>query len=515
MQELTDDQLDGLFRKSAEEFDAPFDPAAWEGLKDQLDERDRTAFWKKWLPWGIPLLLLLLTGGGWYTYKNVERPAVSQSVVPSAGRESASSITKAKQPDAVATRSTKTESIGTKRTQAAVPATATEPAPVAITSATTGRVIADKPVKKVSKNTERVATERTVTAYREKPALGGKKLIAGTTMRSEPSTTTADAFGRRLRKTRRKTNFTPGSTFVDRYGRGVAATTATPDYPAKAAVSLGERRAKKSIEEASLTNSNATGSPSMSEGNAPTPATLPTIAELAIRPGKWSKLPESMDREVAYNQPYKAVSVPNSAPVRGLSVRLAVAPDLSAIGLHNFSRPGTNVGMLLEYRIASRWSVQAGVIRSTKVYGATPDQYNTEMVWPKWNVQPVGVDGVCTLLDIPVNVRFDIALRPRQDNRLPPSRWFVSGGVTSYVMLQEDYTYKYPPHTYNQPTQISTRTGGYGFSQLNLSVGYERALSRRLSWQVEPFIKAPVKGVGAYKINLLSTGAFLSLRYKL
>ena len=65
------------------------------------------------------------------------------------------------------------------------------------------------------------------------------------------------------------------------------------------------------------------------------------------------------------------------------------------------------------------------------------------------------------------------------------------------------------------PKERNEKTGLYGFSQLNLSVGYERALSRRLSWPVEPFAKVPLKGVGFFKINLLSAGAFFSLRYKL
>ena len=85
-------------------------------------------------------------------------------------------------------------------------------------------------------------------------------------------------------------------------------------------------------------------------------------------------------------------------------------------------------------------------------------------------------------------------------------------------MRQEDYDFNYPAdaHIYaSTPRGWHGSTGRYNFSQLNLSAGYERALSRRLSWQVEPFVKAPLKGVGFYKINLLSTGAFFSLRYKL
>ncbi|GAB3890702.1 hypothetical protein GCM10028825_27750 [Spirosoma agri] len=246
---------------------------------------------------------------------------------------------------------------------------------------------------------------------------------------------------------------------------------------------------------------------------------FPSIAELAIRQGKWATLSALTSRDVKLTTPTEPVSAPAVQPERGFSVRFAVSPDLSSIGLTNFSRPGTNVGLFLEYRIASRWSVQAGVIRSTKVYNASASQYDGEKLWSNWKVLPESVDGVCNMLDIPINVRYDIALRPRLDNRLQPNRWFVSGGVTSYVMLKEEYTNNFAdpsnPHIYPGMWRESVRTGGYGFSQLNLSVGYERALSRRLSWQIEPFMKVPLKGVGFFKINLMSTGAFLSLRYKL
>lgn len=166
---------------------------------------------------------------------------------------------------------------------------------------------------------------------------------------------------------------------------------------------------------------------------------------------------------------------------------------------------------MLDYRLAPRWSVQAGVMRSTKVYKALPDDYD----WPKaWPVIPESVDGRCSMLDIPINIRYDVALRPRSDGRLP-DRWFVSGGVTTYYIRQEDYVYNYPAHTYNVPKGWKGRTGWNGFSQLNLSGGFERSFSRRLSWQVEPFVKVPLKGVGYFKMDLSSTGAFFSLRYKL
>jgi hypothetical protein len=121
------------------------------------------------------------------------------------------------------------------------------------------------------------------------------------------------------------------------------------------------------------------------------------------------------------------------------------------------------------------------------------------------------------MLDIPLNMRYDFALQARPDGR--QNRWFASAGITTYVMLREDYSYKYAnpddPRINYKAREWSTNTGGYGFSHLNVSAGYERAFGKRLSWQVEPFLKIPLKGVGYYKLNLISTGAFFSLRYKL
>ena len=195
-----------------------------------------------------------------------------------------------------------------------------------------------------------------------------------------------------------------------------------------------------------------------------------------------------------------------------------VSPDLSSVGLKNFARPGTNVGILLEYRLASHWSVQAGVIQSTKVYKARMTDYAEPTDWWKWTVKPESVDGRCNMLDIPINVRYDVFLHPPLNGQTP-SRWFISGGITTYILRQEDYTYIYAdptnPHIYPSNWTKEASTGTFGFSQLNLSGGYERAISRRLSWQVEPFLKAPLRGVGYFKINLLSTGAFFSIRYKL
>ncbi|QIP17408.1 hypothetical protein G8759_34600 [Spirosoma aureum] len=527
MQELTDDQLDGLFRKSTEESDTPYDPAAWEAMKDKLDDRDRAALWKKWLPWGVPLLLLLLIGGVWFVYQ--KEPSVGTKSVAErvAKRNTAPTLNPKQTTRAEAARSADDESVTTKPEGAetfstVAGSTPTVAAEKAASERTSPAVRADKPASALSINTGADATKGPVASYRDKTDTENSNPVAAVV-----ATRSARLVARNNRRSGvlRK----QGKDVSTRSGNKPVALAKRDFFPASTSAyvvnstgSLRKQRAKNGGEVVPVDGSNSTlNTPvaTVAETTENAPVTLPSLTELSIRPWQLIKLPGLASREITQPEKSEPLAMPKVTPVssRGLSVRVAVAPDLSSIGLQNFSRPGTNVGVMLEYRLSPRWSVQTGVIRSTKVYKATSSQYDADAeYWKKFPAKPGGISGQCNILDIPVNVRYDIALRPRLDNRLQPSRWFVSGGVTSYIMLKEDYTYEnYPPHTYNVPSQWSTSSGGYGFSQLNLSAGYERAVSRRLSWQVEPFMKVPLKGVGFFKIDLLSTGAFLSLRYKL
>lgn len=537
MPELTDDQLDGLFRKSAEEFDPPFDPVAWRDMKTRLDANDRTRsggspIWKNLLRWGLPvLLLLLLTGGGWYAYRKANPVAVKSNARvitrtdPTLNRR-ANRPQQAIETPGADKEPVRTSTVGSNESDADVGKQPTDLAASVAKPATSDNRF-DKPTTRLKSSTippTEVATKRPKLAY----ILKGERSRANRSrlVRSEASTTKG-VIGKGVPGTTgygfAKTNLRVSG--LSRKQRRTASTRFGMALPAtnNALVSTVRSGKQRVVNRQESTPVNAMD---MSDNTADkTPSAIsetalvafPTVSELTIRPGKWPRLSTFANRAVTV-QPDTTVRsvVPKPASQRGLSVRVVVAPDLSAVGLKNFSRPGTNLGVLLEYRLAPRWSVQAGVLQSTKVYRSLPGDYTAP--YGTWNgngySKVESVDGRCNMLDIPINLRYDIILRSQADGRFK-SRWFVSGGATSYIMNQEYYKYNYEPHTYNQPPDTTTSTGSYGFSNINFSLGYERALSKRLSWQVEPFIKVPLKGIGYFKTNLLSTGAFFSIRYNL
>ena len=552
MQEPTDDQLDGLFRKSAEEFNTPFDPAAWQTLKNRLDNHDRLTIWEHLLRWGIPMLLLLiLVGGSWNAYQ--QRAMAGQSTgVRVAMRQSASA-----NGNPMPNRSTQRRQQRIGNDQLPVKETGVDPLNPA-GQAETAVAQSDKPKQPVLTN-EANAMVSDVGEDADKTSLSpttekrnGLATPAGTlnekTRPNEATTRPRSAYGVKPARSSSVTNRVPTVERRERTRTGTAQQRRSRQLSGKVAKNrttatfpAADNAIKPTQPFIQQQAGSAASAGRLAKALRPGIGLLPgddalsahrfsvetsdkaSFIELTSRPGQWPKPLSFAGREVTApinsaeaKQPVLTQPTPSQ---KGLSVRLVVSPDLSAIGLRNFQRPGTNIGLLLEYRLASRWSVQAGVMRSTKVYKASTSQYELPPYTAKWNVLPVSVNGRCDMLDIPINLRYDVALRPRLNGQIP-SRWFVSGGVTTYIMQQEDYIYNYTdedrPHVYyDNRKEWHGSTGRYDFSQLNISAGYERALSRQLSWQVEPFVKVPLKSIGYYKINLLSTGAFFSLRYKL
>lgn len=581
MQEHPDDEqaregLDRLFRKSAEEFNPQYDPAAWQLLNARLDEHDRVTAWGRALRWGLAVMaLVVLVIGSWYGYKQAQvntLTVVEQGYRTPAQLQSGPATT----PPAQLAQADNSRPGGVGMADASSnnkPDTsiAIEPAgPNSKMPVTTRK--AELPVGPIltDKSRSRLEARQSLSTMNEysNPMIARKKAqsvakqphkeIAGRHNDDQPM---------QLQTSQRRRLGWP----VVRQPSFVSEDNA-PDAPAAKNADLTRKESKQSVSYTIKTRSTSTNSPPIPNkllvGRSTSPATMPKsvgrpewlvseqtnsgaaptgndpitptienapaanslaasssdyyrIGPVDALSGRvtmhWPQWPMLVAPALALPEPSSTVSQ-SVTPVRerGLSIRLAISPDLSAIGLKNFARPGTNYGALVEYRFSKRFSAQAGFFQSNKIYKATPDQYEWPARWAAWKVKPIEVQGTCDMFDIPINLRYDVALRPLGENH-PPARWFVSSGITTYVMKKESYDYSYenPEDPLIKTRSWSTKTGRYNFSNLNLSVGYERPIGRRFAWQVEPFVKMPLKAVGYFKINLLSTGAFLSLRYRL
>ena len=186
------------------------------------------------------------------------------------------------------------------------------------------------------------------------------------------------------------------------------------------------------------------------------------------------------------------------------ALKLMVAPDLSSIGYFEPDELGTNIGLLAEYYFGEKWSISGGAIYSRKIY-FTDEQSELRQYTSGRNVS--SLDAECAVLDIPVNLNYYAIRRERYN-------FIATVGLSSYFMLTEDYRFLWVAQ--GNTTEWTRRFEGrntHGFSILNVSVTYERRLNDHFYIQVEPFMKAPLSGVGEWEVDLVSSGLSLNLKY--
>ncbi|MBO2010543.1 hypothetical protein [Hymenobacter negativus] len=207
--------------------------------------------------------------------------------------------------------------------------------------------------------------------------------------------------------------------------------------------------------------------------------------------------------------PIAVVPADLPAPVRQprFYIGLVAAPDLTTVKFVDVERPKLNIGVVLEYRLTNRLRVSTGLLRANKQYVARREDYD-------WGAYPKAatrnftwVDGACTVLDVPLNLRYDAVVRPQ-------ARLFGSVGLSSFFMQRERYMYDYTE--YNTPyvwDRTYVNENQHLFSVLNLSFGYEHRLGTHWSLQAEPYLKVPLAGVGVGKVQLTSGGVFFGAKY--
>ena len=199
--------------------------------------------------------------------------------------------------------------------------------------------------------------------------------------------------------------------------------------------------------------------------------------------------------------------------VNRLQIGLSLAPDLTTVEeLSEFDRAGLDVGVQVEYFLTDRLSVTTGAILTRKIYRTTdiseyevPDGFWVDGVWPEQ------INADCRVVDIPLNLRY----RAIEGTR---TSFFISAGISSYLMLREVYEYDYAYN--NQRPENRSRSefeneNQHYFGVYNLSFGLVRKVGKNLSIEVEPYLKNSLGGVGWGRAQLKSTGALFHLKYHL
>ena len=100
-------------------------------------------------------------------------------------------------------------------------------------------------------------------------------------------------------------------------------------------------------------------------------------------------------------------------------------------------------------------------------------------------------------------------------NPASKSPFFVSAGMSSYFMKKQQYEYSYKTNMGSMNASwTNDSTFNHVFSILDLSAGVEKRIGKHMNFQVEPYARIPLGGVGFGNIRLSSFGVNLTVQYR-
>src|SRR5665213_982977 len=195
---------------------------------------------------------------------------------------------------------------------------------------------------------------------------------------------------------------------------------------------------------------------------------------------------------------------------RSLVLGLVMGPDYSDVGGVSNDQLGNNLGISIGYYLSSRLSVNTGIQYTVKNYWAEGKYFqpgNAGLTSAYAFPRIESVNGSSNMFEIPLTLRYDFLKQGK-------ARFFVNAGFSSYLMRKETYTFFFhnAGRAYEWQNQNNEHRN-YWFAIGSLSAGFEQDLGKGFSFQMEPFLRLPLRGIGDGNIKLNSYGLLFSIRY--
>lgn len=188
----------------------------------------------------------------------------------------------------------------------------------------------------------------------------------------------------------------------------------------------------------------------------------------------------------------------------------SAGPDISFTRNDRPGKISPVLGLGMGYTFKDRFTIRTGFYTASKIYTASPEAYHPPDIFYTYYPYLEKVEADCKVYEIPLTVSYNFGITGKQN-------WFVSAGLSSYLMKKETYNYYYKNFpsgpTYNSGWTIENENK-HLFSVFTLSGGYQRQLSRSISIIAEPYVKLPAGGVGYGKVKLNSAGLLFSFGIK-
>lgn len=217
---------------------------------------------------------------------------------------------------------------------------------------------------------------------------------------------------------------------------------------------------------------------------------------------------EKTGKQLPGNNPEK-IRKSNAGFADNFGINVSAGPDVSDVYHNTIGKLTIAYGAGLSYNISKKLSIRTGFYSSKKIYSVAGDDYKIPP-GSIGNYQYLeNVEANCKVYEIPVKLGYSFG-------KIKNHSWFVSTGLSSYLMKKESYDYYYKTPTgqiYNKDWSISNKNRHF-FSVLDISGGYQYSFSSQFSLIAEPYVNLPLTGIGAGKVKLNSGGILFTIQAK-
>lgn len=239
---------------------------------------------------------------------------------------------------------------------------------------------------------------------------------------------------------------------------------------------------------------------------------------VSITPNKTDAITRDIDSPIVENKEVKLDSIVSnpltkkvktkSSLVNRWTIGLYTGTDISRVNGTANDKMGYVIGSMLSYDLTKRFTVSAGFLFTQKFYSAKASDYNPPPHHISRYLNLVSLDGNCEMWELPLNLRYNVIKRPG-------SSWFINAGSSSYIMRKQFYDYEHIDQgVLAKRNWKTTSQQNDWFKILNLSLGFEKTISRSLSVQAEPYARIPLSGVGYGKMDISTYGILVGIKYR-
>ncbi|MDQ3682700.1 MAG: PorT family protein [Bacteroidota bacterium] len=222
---------------------------------------------------------------------------------------------------------------------------------------------------------------------------------------------------------------------------------------------------------------------------------------------------DSLDNQVEANKPIESIlpgivlqKKPEKKSILSrFNFSASAGTDVSGIGLNDPGKATISYGAGVGYAISKRFLIKSGLYIADKIYSSGPEYYKpTTGYWATVDLKKIDAD--CKVYEIPLTLYYSFKEKKHH-------HWFAALGASSYLMKKEAYHFLYKNQAGNmvyRDWSLKNENKHY-FSVITLSGGYSYRLNKTFSLMAEPYVKAPVQGLGYGKVKLNSAGILFTI----